>query len=45
MANNRAKHENDWDRKNTLPKARAAFAARHDFLLEQIGHLPEKFLT
>ena len=45
MANNRAKHEKDWYRKITLPEARAAFAARHNFLLEQTGELPEKFLN
>ena len=35
LAANRAKLEKDWNRKITLPEARAAFAAHHDFLLAQ----------
>jgi hypothetical protein len=38
LAANRAKLEKDWNRKITLPEARAAFAAHHDFLLAQASH-------
>ncbi len=45
LAANRAKLEKDWNRKITLPEARAAFAAHHDFLLEQASPVPQKFLV
>jgi hypothetical protein len=44
LAANKAKLEKDWNRKITLPEARAAFAARHEFLLEQTGKPPDSFL-
>ena len=45
MAANRAKLEKDWNHKITLPEARAAFAAHHDFLLEQANPATPKFLV
>jgi hypothetical protein len=45
MAANRAKLEKDWNHKITLPEARAAFAAHHDFLLEQASPVPQKFIV
>jgi hypothetical protein len=44
LAANKAKLEKDWNRKITLPEARAAFAARHEFLLEPTGKPPDSFL-
>ncbi len=43
-ADNVKKLNKDWDRKITLPEARAAFQARHDHILEQSGELPDLFL-
>ncbi len=45
MAMNKAKSEKDWNKKVTLPEARAAFEKRHQHLLEIAGDLPEKFLA
>lgn len=44
MASNQKKLQKDWERKIVLPEARAAFEARYKLLLEQNGHLPERFL-
>ncbi len=43
MTDNIKKALKDWDRKIVLPEARAAFKARHTFVLERSGELPEKF--
>jgi hypothetical protein len=44
LAANRAKLEKDWNRKITLPEARAAFTSWRELLLAQTD-LPEKFLS
>lgn len=44
MVMNKAKSEKDWNKKVTLPEARAAFEKRHKHLLEIAGDLPERFL-
>ena len=44
MEDNRQKIMRDWSRKIVLPEARAAFEARHSFLLEQTGDLPQRFI-
>ncbi|MEP7103455.1 MAG: hypothetical protein ABI721_01970 [Candidatus Dojkabacteria bacterium] len=43
MQRNRAKLAKDWDRKIVLPEVKKAFQARHDFLNEMFGGLPNKF--
>lgn len=40
----RRKVDKDWTRKIVLPEARAAFEARYNFVREQSGELPAKFL-
>lgn len=45
MVDNIRKAEKDWNHKVVLPEARRAFAQRHRFLLEQMGRLPEKYLS
>ena len=44
MADNQHKLLKDWNRKITLPEARTPFEPRFNFLMEQSGKLPEKFL-
>ena len=44
MALNIAKLEKDWHHKIVLPEARQAFRGRYEFLREQSGELPQKFL-
>ncbi|MEY9930576.1 hypothetical protein ABH926_005223 [Catenulispora sp. GP43] len=44
MAENRRKAVTDWNRKIVLPEARAAFEARYQFLIEQSGDFPERFI-
>lgn len=44
LAENRRKALFDWGEKIVLPEIRAAFAARHRFLLEQCGDFPPAFL-
>jgi hypothetical protein len=45
MKDNLYKINKDWMRKIVLPEARAAFEARYNFLLEQSGGIPHKFLS
>jgi hypothetical protein len=45
MQENLKKARKDWQHKIVLPEARQAFEARHRFLCEQSGELPDKFLT
>jgi hypothetical protein len=45
MENNTGKLQKDWDRKIVLPEVKKAFQARHDFVKEQSGNFPSKFLT
>lgn len=45
IASNRAKALKDWTRKITLPEVREAFAARHQYVLETLGELPERFFS
>ena len=44
MKNNIEKSTKDWDKKIVLPEVRKAFEGRHNFLLEQAGNIPERFL-
>lgn len=42
MARNHAKLKKDWERKITLPEARAAFRSYHDFLTKvSVGNVPK----
>jgi hypothetical protein len=44
MSDNIAKLEKDWNRKIVLPEARQVFEQRYNFLREQSGDLPTKYL-
>ena len=44
MRENINKALKDWDKKIVLPEVKKAFQGRHDFLMEQSGQLPGKFL-
>jgi len=44
MQDNIRKALKDWNRKIVLPEVRRAFQNRHDFLMEQCGNFPSKFL-
>lgn len=45
LESNRRKIAKDWDRKMVLPEVREALERKHQFLLEQAGELPERFLS
>lgn len=45
MTDNIQKAKKDWDKKIVLPEVKKAFQARHNFLLEQRGNFPDKFLV
>jgi len=44
MDDNREKLLKDWKRKIVIPEVKKSFENRYDFLLEQCGNFPEKFL-
>lgn len=44
MNDNKEKLLKDWKRKIVIPEVKKSFENRHDFLLEQCGNFPEKFL-
>ena len=44
MEGNIRKAMKDWNKKIVLPEAKEAFQKRHNFLLEQNGEFPEKYL-
>lgn len=44
MEDNIQKHLKDWNKKIVLKEVKQAFKNRHNFLLEQCGQFPNKFL-
>lgn len=44
MQANISKLKKDWERKVTLPEIKKTFQARHDFVFEQLGNFPDRFL-
>ena len=45
MQGNIRKAMKDWDKKIVLPEIKEVFINRHNFLLEQNGQFPPKFLS
>ena len=44
MEDNKRKAMKDWNKKIVIPEIRKAFQIRYDFLFEQSGDFPEKYL-